>query len=265
MGLKIETTSFVARGEPFKKLMDLFSEMEPTGEIFLRKFTAGDTGLSSRVLSHWEKHKLLPDGAKDTKGWRRFSLAEMVWLKIAMRLREFGFPLKKIAKIKRQIMLYSRENRTYPFLNLYIGEAWTLADDPNIVVLADGTADIARPIELELAKKDLSPRQKDMLLISVKSVLEELGIDVPSAKMLMPLSPREALAVMSFTKDNKEIKVTMNKGVIKEIESTSIMPEHPDMRKIHEDIKQDGEYAEVVTKYQKGVRQSAEVKKKVRF
>lgn len=264
MGLKIKATSFIPRDKYFVSLMDLFSRRTGKGEIDDRKFTAGDTGLSSRVLSHWNKNKLLPDGAKGTKGWWRFSLSEIVWLKVAIRLRGFGFPLIKIAKIKRQIMLFSPENNTYPLFDLYVCEAWKM-DDPHIIILADGTADIARPLELELVKKYLPLNQQDMLLISIKSILAELGVDVPKAKMLVPLTPREALAVFSFTNKNKEVRVSLNKGVIKEIESTSVVPERPDLRKIHDEIKRGGEYAEVVTKYQKGVRQSAEIKKRMRF
>ena len=57
----------------------------------------------------------------------------------------------------------------------------------------------------------------------------------------------------------------MNKGEIKEIERTIIVPDHPNIEKINRDIKQNREYAKVITKYEKGVKQSVEIKKKLRF
>ena len=57
-----------------------------------RKYTTKDVGISYRVMSHWESNKLIPEGVVQ-EGWRDFSLVEMVWLKIIVHLRKFGFSL----------------------------------------------------------------------------------------------------------------------------------------------------------------------------
>jgi len=259
----MEMISLVRRDKEFNRLLEVISRRDQTGK---RIFTAGDTGLSSRVISHWDRNKILPDGAKGKKGWRRFSFSEIVWLKVAVRLRNFGFSLDKIADIKRQIMACNHKYGTYPLFDFFIEQAWRYDwVDPYIIVLADGTADIATPLEIEHAKKTLPPSKRDMLLISIKFILEGLGINAPKAEMLMPLTPQEVILLGSLSKESKEIKVTMSKGKIKEIEHTVIVPDHPDIQKIARGIEQGGEYAEVTTKYQKGVKQSAEIKKKMRL
>jgi hypothetical protein len=264
MGKKTATTPLISRDKSFDEVLKFLGKRAPTGEIDKRIFTVGGTGLSSRVISHWDQCKLLPEGVKDKKGWRKFTLSEMVWLRVVVRLRAFGFSLTKIGKIKKQVMMFNRGNGTYPFFDFFVGQAWRF-DDPHIIILADGTADIGLPLEIELAKENLPPNRKDMLLISIKSVLEELGIDAVKAKMLMPLTPQEVLLVASIKKGSKEIKATISGGEIKEIEHTVIVPDHPDMQKIDRGIEEGKDYAEVVTKYQKGVKQSAEIKKTIRF
>jgi hypothetical protein len=183
-----------------------------------------------------------------------------------MRLRNFGFSLNKIAEIKKQIMACNRKYGTYPLFDFFVEQAWRSdVVDPYIIVLADGTADIATPLEIEKAKQTLPPSKRDMLLISIKFLLEELGIEAPKADMLMPLTPQELILVASLSKESKEIKVTMSRGKIKEIEHTTVVADHPDIQKIDRSVKESGGYAEVTTKYSKGVKQSSAIKKTIRF
>jgi DNA-binding transcriptional MerR regulator len=262
--MKKERLPLIPRKKEFKEFLEMVAQQPTTGLLGERKYTARDTGLSSRVISHWDRNKILPDGVKGKKGWRKFTLSEMVWIKVVMRLRNFGFPLSKIAEIKKQIMECDREHGTYPLFDFFVGQAWKF-DDPHIIVLADGAAGIATPPEIELLKRRLPPNRKDMLLISLKSVLEELGIDAVRAKLLMPLTDQEAILVASITRGSREVKAKISDGKIKEIEQTVVISDHPDLREINGRIQEGGEYTEVTTKYQKGVRQSAEVKKKIRL
>ncbi len=234
------------------------------GLIGERRFSAKDTGLSPRVMSHWSKVGLLPDGVKNNKGWRKFTLAEIVWLRIAVRLRNFGLSLKRIAEVKKQIMECNLEYGTYPFFDFFVGSAFEY--DSYVIILSDGTADIATAIEIELAKRDLPLNKRDVLLISIKPILNELGFDTKRAEWLMPLTPQETALIHQLKKGSKEVRVRLNNGVIKEIERTDIIPDHPDTRKIIDEyIRQNGGYGELTTKYEKGVQQSAEIKRKMRF
>jgi hypothetical protein len=262
--MKKERIPLVQRSEEFREFLKTVARQSTTGLLGERKYTVRDTGLSSRVISHWDKNKILPDGVKGKKGWRKFTLSERVWIKVVMRLRNFGFPLSKIAEIKKQIMVCDHEYGTYPLFDFLVGLAWKF-DDPHIIVLADGTADIATPTEIELIKRHLPPNRKDMLLISIKSVLEELGIDAVKAKTLMPLTAQETILVASITRESREVKARISDGKIKEIEQTVVVSDHPDIHKIDQGIKKDGDYAEVTTKYEKGVKQSSAIKKTIRL
>lgn len=69
----------------------------------LRKenFKLSDLGISARILNHWKINGILPVIRSD--GWNRFSFLEYIWLKIVISLRDFGFPLQKILKVKEWV------------------------------------------------------------------------------------------------------------------------------------------------------------------
>lgn len=58
--------------------------------------------ISSRVLNHWEKEKLMLSHRK-TSGWRSYSIEETVWLMIVNELRTMGTPIELIRKLKTHL------------------------------------------------------------------------------------------------------------------------------------------------------------------
>jgi DNA-binding transcriptional MerR regulator len=228
-----------------------------------RKYTVGDTDLSYRVISHWRNSHILPEGVKNTKGWHKFSFTELIWLKAVFHLRNFGFSLKKIAQIRKQVMMFDKKNDAYPMFELYLVKAWYTDDNPQIVVLADGTADIGDAFDIELVK---NRKQQDMLLIPIKSILEEAGIATKRAKFMMPINPDEAITLLAMSSENnKEIIIRKSKGKIKEIETVEDYSENPPLSEISNDFKNNADFGEVITKYENGKQQSAQVRKRKRL
>ena len=70
--------------------------------FFSRPFTVKDAGISYRELFYWEQKGLLPFEVKEHK-WRRFNLPELTWLRLVVRLREFGVGIAQIAQIKNRL------------------------------------------------------------------------------------------------------------------------------------------------------------------
>jgi len=228
-----------------------------------RKYTVGDTDLSYRVISHWRKNHILPEGVKNTKGWHKFSFTELVWLKAVFHFRNFGFSLNKIAQIRKQVMVFDKKNDSYPMFELYIVKALYTDDNPSIVILGDGTADIGDAFDIEVVK---NRKQQDMLLIPIKSILEEAGIATKRAKFMMPINPDEAIALLAMSSENnKEITIRKSKGRIKEIETVEDYSENPPLNEISNDFKNNSDFGEVITKYENGKRQSAQVRKRKRL
>jgi len=97
---------------------------EEYGKLIEDKFGLSDLNITARVLKHWKDSGLLPDKeppifdlqdgirAEQTdpeKGKRnKFNFFELIYLFIVQDLREFGFSLKKILKVK-DILLQKKE------------------------------------------------------------------------------------------------------------------------------------------------------------
>lgn len=70
-----------------------------------RVYTLKDLAIkSSRVLNHWDKQGLLLTTRDSHEEWRKFSFIDVVWINIITELREFGYPIPKIKKIKAKLL-----------------------------------------------------------------------------------------------------------------------------------------------------------------
>jgi len=264
------TDLVVGRGENFSVSFATYftndGKFKETREALnQRRFTVGGTDISYRVINHWHATGILPKGVSDDGvGWRKFTFIELVWLKAVSKFREFGFSLEKIAKVRDQIMQWENETENYPLFEFYIAEAWTTKLDPYIVCFPDGNAELLTSAEIERAKIIIG--SKDMLLVSLKSLLKEQKMTVVPATILFNISPEELelLQAVRFN-ENKEVKAKIKNGNVNELEITKMYPEAPPLEDINRVLKQEGTFAEVVTKYEGGKKQSAEVKTKKRW
>lgn len=68
-------------------------------ELLEPRFTAGDTEVKHRNITHWDKMGLLNRKSGDGK-WRRYNYLEIIWLRIIAHLRSFNIPLKDIQNLK---------------------------------------------------------------------------------------------------------------------------------------------------------------------
>jgi hypothetical protein len=291
--LEKKTKDFhVSRDE--MKFKEYFAKIDPEFRRLLneRKFTASEIDISYRVLSHWDQIGILPDGTK-TNGWRKFSIVEMVWLSAIKTLRGFGIPLNKTLTIKDSIFLWDQKKDSYPLLEFYVYKAWYTDEDPYIVILESGKADLGTSEELELTK--FWQRTNDMLLISLKSTLKKLGKDVTLPKLILPSEEREEelLDLVRSSKspldlkkitglsgerlryleevfeiDSKitgDVRVKARNGKIKELETTEIYPTKPPLRKIEKSLKEKNGKSELIVKSTNGSVESAKVIKTERF
>ncbi|MEK7531823.1 MAG: MerR family transcriptional regulator [Patescibacteria group bacterium] len=220
--------------------------------------------LSYRTLSHWRENNLLPDGVEPV-GWHKFSFVEVIWVYVVKRLRDFGFPLEKIAKVKKQVLEFDKKNKRYPLFEFYLVLALTTGEDPYVVVLPDGTANLVTSLELE-GVKQFSKIENDFLLISLKSILRERGFKVVDPAILLPQTRREyeALKVLR-SKDNSETKVKSKNGKIYEIETSENHHEKPAINAVLKKMMQNGDFGEISLKLEKGVPQSVQTIKRRRL
>lgn len=78
---------------------------DPIKQYFGNKgYTLGDTDLTGRVLNHWTNYELLPDHRLESgKGWRNFSIVDLIWIRVLIELREIGLGLEKLKNSYKSI------------------------------------------------------------------------------------------------------------------------------------------------------------------
>lgn len=228
------------------------------------RYSVTETDISSRVVSHWEEKKLLPEGISGSGGWRKFTPTEAAWLKVVNRLRSFGLSLEKIVQVKDSVMRWDETTGTYPMFEFHFVSAALTGYDPYIVVFSDGSALLANSIQIEEMKT--SDNSSDMLLISLKSVAREIGMPAARTKQLHPLSDGEPeLLAEVRTADDREVNVKVKKGKIKELETKTRLPDTSTLRSIEEALEKQGAFADMSIRYTDGKKRSVELKTRKRI
>ena len=69
-----------------------------------KKFKQRNSEISYRILNHWEKLGLIDNDRPQGKGWRKFSVIDIVWMEIIKELRNFGYSNDKILTVKRDLI-----------------------------------------------------------------------------------------------------------------------------------------------------------------
>jgi len=65
-----------------------------------KKYTIEDTGNTYKVINDWTRLGVIEDSRDKEGKWRKFSLLDLVWIKVVSHLRSFNFPLAKIKLVK---------------------------------------------------------------------------------------------------------------------------------------------------------------------
>ena len=239
-------------------------------EFNKRSYTINDTGLSSRVLSHWADRdtRVLPDGLTDGNEWKRFTLIEIIWIKAVCKMRAFGMPLKKIKQVCDWIMQWDDEHEDYPWFEFYIFWAQYSDEDTYIIILPDGRAELATSLNIETMKDINHGISEHLLLISLKSILREQGFWVREINTLIPpyLSTAENKIIDTIReRKSKEITARLHDGMVTEIETKVIYPQDTNLTNLIKEIRKDTEYAEITTHISNNKQQTTEVKSKKRF
>lgn len=103
----------------YKNLEDLYQLLleerfskQPLFQVSVRDFAHEDakdnfkTDHELRIrnlIKQWEKSKLILK--RKGKGWQKHSFTELVWFRLIMKYREFGFPLNRISNVYQKLML----------------------------------------------------------------------------------------------------------------------------------------------------------------
>lgn len=134
-------------------VLQLLSEQpERLDELRTKQYDINNISQSHRVINSWESIGILDDTRKNNKGWRKFSLSDIVWITIITKLREFGLSIEKIKKTKESLLspvtVTDRNTKTgLTALDWLCLRILLLTDRGNTYLLVeeDGTATVMMP------------------------------------------------------------------------------------------------------------------------
>ena len=99
---------------PFKRRAGFENQISEIGSVIEganfsellndRIYSISYTNQTYRIINHWESKGLIPKVRQNEKGWRKFSLVDLVWLGTIRALRQCGYPIKKIKNGYDQMM-----------------------------------------------------------------------------------------------------------------------------------------------------------------
>ena len=140
-----------------------------------QKHKIDDERLSSRLLNHWYKTGIIDDDRPNGKGWKKFSISELVWVQIVFKLRKFGFDLNRIKLVKNHIDVYNKldESSNCLLLDFYIIVTIHSSIPIKLIVFESGQADIVRQVDIDIANH-MQMIPEDFIMIDLNKMLNNL-------------------------------------------------------------------------------------------
>ena len=179
-----------------------------------KRYTISNDIVSARTLSHWQQIELISDERPDGRGWRRFSLTEVIWLQIINKLRKFGMQLDLIKRVKSYLELYSSDEglSKFPELDFYVLFCLNFRKPVKLLVFDNGEALLGSQVDIDLAKS-CGSIVDDYISIDInlllKSILKKVDFQTDYLNYSLPPMVSEIQNTL-YTKDIQ--KITVNIG-----------------------------------------------------
>lgn len=192
-----------------KKLLSFLNEK--------KYFIGKNTEATYRILNHWLKKGLIEESRNKGIGWSKFSLVDLVWQRIILELRTFGFPNEKILKVKDCLIDIKNNIREhYPILEFHIARAMQ-KNATFLVIYNDGFADLGIDKEIKLSE-EIGMLDKNRILININQILGKIfGTEdfEPMLEIGNYLNPEEQkLIELINTKNIESVEVVLKNGKI---------------------------------------------------
>jgi DNA-binding transcriptional MerR regulator len=182
--------------------------------VYSSRFLIQDTDNTYRAINHWTTSGLIDDTRESDAKWRKFNLAEIIWITIISHLRQFDMSIKKIKEIKKHI--FDTNAPRDDLFMYYIMVAYIGKSEVKLIVFENGEADLVRDSSMGLSKSMMD--RTDYLSVSFTSIIDTIFERKYERKDLFqkPLSETEHnLFAQIFHNQEGEYEVRTQGGHIK--------------------------------------------------
>jgi DNA-binding transcriptional MerR regulator len=144
----LQSDFLVIRGDAFEELVYTYmgSEGGQKTSAFLqeKRFTVKEADITYRVANHWESVGLIDNERTTDQGWRKYSILDLVWLRLISDMRQLGVPIEVLSSVKKSLESkfiedrLDKHKRRVALLEIYIAAALVYGEVVYLVVLPDG-------------------------------------------------------------------------------------------------------------------------------
>ena len=189
-----------------------------------KQYTLSEPSVTPRVLHHWHQTGVITDRRVRGKGWSKFSFTELVWIKLIIRLREFGLSLDKIKIAKEDLSKYAVEDTysMFPLLDFYLLYARSFKHSVDLRIFEDGHLLIGRETELQNSRPH-QPNRKDFITLSLNEVIKEMIRKVSARYLLDPREEVQAQLRVTLSSDSLQTKTISFEGRSEKVNLTFLM------------------------------------------
>lgn len=182
--------------------------------------------LSYRIINYWENEGLISDLRPTGKGWRKYSLIDRVWIEVIVELRNFGYPLERIKKVKDNLVRAETDDlSSFPFLEVYFVLAFVFKEPCYLLVFPNGEVSLAILSEYKIS--DELDTIGSHIRINLNQLIQRIypTMDLkPITRNSLELTPEE-MELMLFVRTGNFESITVKRkdGKIEFIEGTETL------------------------------------------
>jgi hypothetical protein len=236
------------------------------------RFTVKSTESSYRVIGSWIELGLVDIKTKELK-WKKFSIADIIWIRLINELRNFGVSLSLIKEAKKWLFLEYyltvKENPEWKFTDnqAYLFEYYVLLalskKAVNFVFFPNGQAFLATPEQLSFNIEYLGLRRFIQINFSdlVKEVFGKKDLKTEYSRSVT-LSIEESEIIDKLRSGNiSNLEIKLKNGKIERIEISEPIDPNTEIS----ELLKDGDFQDITIKQKEGkvVSVKQTIKKKV--
>ncbi len=140
--------------------------------LVIPRFRVSDTEENYRTINYWDEQGLLLGKRENVDSWRKFSILDLVWIRILKRLKKYGIEGDKILQLKKSLLSLKDTKGRYTDFALWIFLA-NRRDDIFLIVLPDGRGSIAIKSDIEL-NLDVRKYKESFITIDFPHIVRDL-------------------------------------------------------------------------------------------
>lgn len=189
-----------------------------------KRFPVNDVGATYRVINHWDSMGLLGNMRENNdQSWRKFSLVDIVWVKVLQELRKYGLSLEQLKQTYQSAFFHPAITEQKWKMFEFSICACLFHNAMIAVIFEDGLMEILPKAALSVNGDFGIFKAKSCLLLNLNRCVQEVMPTMnlhPEGNVRFSLNEKDSkVFTLLFDNEISEITVMKKNGAIDRIET----------------------------------------------